>query len=90
MTADLSGTGTEIPANISSKKDLQARVEKTHAAFGRISILVCNVAADPAPAGRFITGQTLVIDDCDTIAYCAAYAPRPPRRDTTNTQSYEC
>ncbi len=41
------GTSVAVPANISSKADLQALVDATHTAFGPISILVCNAAANP-------------------------------------------
>jgi NAD(P)-dependent dehydrogenase (short-subunit alcohol dehydrogenase family) len=36
-----------IPANISSKEDLQRLVDETNNAFGRIDILVCNAASNP-------------------------------------------
>ena len=36
-----------IPANISSKEDLQHLVDETNNAFGRIDILVCNAASNP-------------------------------------------
>ena len=36
-----------IPANISSKEDLQHLVDETTNAFGRIDILVCNAASNP-------------------------------------------
>ena len=36
-----------IPANISSKDDLQRLVDETNEAFGRIDILVCNAASNP-------------------------------------------
>lgn len=41
------GTATSIPANISSKLELQALVDRTRAEVGRISILVCNAASNP-------------------------------------------
>ncbi|MDZ7895071.1 MAG: SDR family oxidoreductase [Sphingobium sp.] len=43
------GTGRAIavPANISSKDDLQHLVDATRAAFGRIDVLVCNAASNP-------------------------------------------
>ncbi|WP_313707013.1 SDR family oxidoreductase [Massilia sp.] len=41
------GTAIAVPANISSKEDLQRLVDATNAAFGRIDILVCNAASNP-------------------------------------------
>ena len=43
------GDGTEIavPANISSKDELQAMVDATNKAFGKIDVVVCNAAANP-------------------------------------------
>lgn len=41
------GTAISVPANISSKDDLQNLVDKTRKAFGRIDILVCNAASNP-------------------------------------------
>jgi NAD(P)-dependent dehydrogenase (short-subunit alcohol dehydrogenase family) len=43
------GAGTAIahPANISSKQDLQALVDATRKAFGKITVLVCNAASNP-------------------------------------------
>ena len=36
-----------MPANISSKDDLQRLVDETRKAFGQIDILVCNAASNP-------------------------------------------
>ena len=41
------GRAIVVPANISSKDDLQRLVEQTMAQFGRIDILVCNAASNP-------------------------------------------
>lgn len=41
------GTALAVPANISTKSDLEALVAKTQSEFGRISILVCNAASNP-------------------------------------------
>jgi NAD(P)-dependent dehydrogenase (short-subunit alcohol dehydrogenase family) len=41
------GTAIALPANISSKDDLQRLVDETNAAFGRIDALVCNAASNP-------------------------------------------
>ena len=37
-----------IAASLSSKEDLKRLVEETNAAFGRIDVLVCNAASNPA------------------------------------------
>ncbi|ABI78431.1 oxidoreductase, short chain dehydrogenase/reductase family [Hyphomonas neptunium ATCC 15444] len=41
------GTAIAIPANISSKEDLQALVDETNKSFGQIDIVVCNAASNP-------------------------------------------
>jgi NAD(P)-dependent dehydrogenase (short-subunit alcohol dehydrogenase family) len=41
------GTALAVAANISSKEALQALVDATMAAFGRIDTLVCNAASNP-------------------------------------------
>jgi NAD(P)-dependent dehydrogenase (short-subunit alcohol dehydrogenase family) len=41
------GRAIAVPANISSKDDLQRLVEETNRAFGRIDVLVCNAASNP-------------------------------------------
>jgi NAD(P)-dependent dehydrogenase (short-subunit alcohol dehydrogenase family) len=41
------GRAIAIPANISSKEDLQRLVDETREAFGKIDILVCNAASNP-------------------------------------------
>jgi NAD(P)-dependent dehydrogenase (short-subunit alcohol dehydrogenase family) len=41
------GAAIAIPANISSKEDLQRLVDETKAAFGKIDIVVCNAASNP-------------------------------------------
>ena len=41
------GRAIAIPANISSKEELQRLVDETKKAFGKIDILVCNAAANP-------------------------------------------
>lgn len=41
------GTAIAIPANISSKEDLQALVDETDKSFGQIDIVVCNAASNP-------------------------------------------
>lgn len=41
------GTAIAIPANISSKEELQRMVDATNEAFGKIDICVCNAASNP-------------------------------------------
>jgi NAD(P)-dependent dehydrogenase (short-subunit alcohol dehydrogenase family) len=41
------GTAIAVPANISSKEDLQRLVDETRRRLGRIDILVCNAASNP-------------------------------------------
>ena len=47
INAERPGAAIAVPANISSKDDLQRLVDETRAAFGRIDILVCNAASNP-------------------------------------------
>lgn len=41
------GRAIAVPANISSKEDLQHLVDETNAAFGKVDIVVCNAASNP-------------------------------------------
>jgi len=41
------GTAIVVPANISSKDDLQNLAEETRRQLGQIDILVCNAASNP-------------------------------------------
>lgn len=41
------GHAIVVPANISSKEDLQRLVDETRATFGKVDILVCNAASNP-------------------------------------------
>ncbi|MEO0715062.1 MAG: SDR family oxidoreductase [Pseudomonadota bacterium] len=41
------GTAIAVPANISSKEELQKMVDATKDAFGKIDIVVCNAASNP-------------------------------------------
>ncbi|MCU0881974.1 MAG: glucose 1-dehydrogenase [Hyphomonadaceae bacterium] len=41
------GTALAVPANISTKEDLQRLVDTTIAAWGQIDIVVCNAASNP-------------------------------------------
>ncbi|MFT5932522.1 SDR family NAD(P)-dependent oxidoreductase [Hyphomonas sp.] len=40
-------TAIAVPANISSKDELQAMVDATNKAFGKVDVVVCNAAANP-------------------------------------------
>jgi NAD(P)-dependent dehydrogenase (short-subunit alcohol dehydrogenase family) len=57
------GRAVVIPANISSKEDLQRLADETVAAFGKIDILVCNAATNPyfGPMGGISDEQFLKI-----------------------------
>ena len=41
------GTAIAVPANISSKSDLQNLVDETRRAFGKVTTLICNAASNP-------------------------------------------
>jgi NAD(P)-dependent dehydrogenase (short-subunit alcohol dehydrogenase family) len=41
------GAAIAVPANISSKEDLQRLVDETKKAFGKVDILCCNAASNP-------------------------------------------
>lgn len=41
------GTAIAVPANISSKEDLQHLVDETNRTFGKVDVLVCNAASNP-------------------------------------------
>ncbi len=47
INADHPGAAISVPANISSKDDLDHLVEEARRAFGQIDILVCNAASNP-------------------------------------------
>jgi NAD(P)-dependent dehydrogenase (short-subunit alcohol dehydrogenase family) len=47
LNARRPGSAIAVPANISSKDDLQRLMDETRAAFGKIDILVCNAASNP-------------------------------------------
>ena len=47
INAKSPGHAIAVPANISSKEDLQRLVDETRNAFGKIDILVCNAASNP-------------------------------------------
>jgi NAD(P)-dependent dehydrogenase (short-subunit alcohol dehydrogenase family) len=52
------GSAIAVPANISSKEDLQRLMDETRKAFGQIDILVCNAASNP-----FYGSQLDISDD---------------------------
>ncbi len=47
INAKSPGHAIAVPANISSKEDLQRLMDDTRKAFGQIDILVCNAASNP-------------------------------------------
>jgi NAD(P)-dependent dehydrogenase (short-subunit alcohol dehydrogenase family) len=47
INAKHAGAAIAVPANISSKEDLQRLVDQTRKAFGKVDILVCNAASNP-------------------------------------------
>jgi NAD(P)-dependent dehydrogenase (short-subunit alcohol dehydrogenase family) len=47
INARSKGAAIAVPANISSKDDLQRLVDETKTAFGKVDILVCNAASNP-------------------------------------------
>lgn len=47
INAKFPGAAIAVPANISSKDDLQRLVDETRKAFGKVDILVCNAASNP-------------------------------------------
>ncbi len=55
------GQAIAVPANISSKDDLQRLMDETRKAFGQIDILVCNAASNP-----YYGSQLEISDDAFT------------------------
>jgi NAD(P)-dependent dehydrogenase (short-subunit alcohol dehydrogenase family) len=47
INAKSPGHAIAVPANISSKEDLQRLVDETRSAFGKVDIVVCNAASNP-------------------------------------------
>ena len=47
INAKYPGHAIAVPANISSKEDLQRLVDETRKAFGQVDIVVCNAASNP-------------------------------------------
>ena len=64
------GTALPIPANISSKNDLQNLVDETRRQLGRIDTLVCNAASNPyyGPMAGIEDGQFRKILDNNVLA----------------------
>src|SRR5271154_6135166 len=64
------GTAAAIPANISSKENLQHLVDESNRAFGRIDVLVCNAASNPyyGPLGGISDDQFRKILDNNIVA----------------------
>lgn len=58
INAQHPGHAIAVPANISSKDDLQRLMDETRKAFGQIDILVCNAASNP-----FYGSQLDISDD---------------------------
>jgi len=47
INARYPGHAIAVPANISSKEDLQNLVDETRKAFGKVDVVVCNAASNP-------------------------------------------
>jgi NAD(P)-dependent dehydrogenase (short-subunit alcohol dehydrogenase family) len=47
INADFPGSAIAVPANISSKEDMQRLVDETRKAHGKVDVLVCNAASNP-------------------------------------------
>ena len=64
------GRAVAIPANISSKENLQHLVDESNRAFGRIDVLVCNAASNPyyGPLGGISDDQFRKILDNNIVA----------------------
>ncbi len=64
------GAAIVVPANISSKEELQNLVDETRAQLGRIDILVCNAASNPyyGPMAGITDDQFRKILDNNVIA----------------------
>jgi len=64
------GSAISIPANISSKQDLQHLVEETTRQFGKVDVVVCNAASNPyyGPLGGIEDDQFRKILENNVIA----------------------
>jgi NAD(P)-dependent dehydrogenase (short-subunit alcohol dehydrogenase family) len=58
INARYPGAAIAVPANISSKDDLQRLMDETRAAFGKIDILVCNAARPSARSSTTTSSPT--------------------------------
>jgi NAD(P)-dependent dehydrogenase (short-subunit alcohol dehydrogenase family) len=70
INADHPGAAIAVPANISSKDDLQRLVDETKKAFGKVDILVCNAASNPyyGPMGGITDDQFRKILDNNIVS----------------------
>lgn len=70
INAKTSGAAIVVPANISSKDELQHLVDETRRQLGRIDILVCNAASNPyyGPMGGITDEQFRKILENNVIA----------------------
>ncbi len=70
INAQHPGAAIAVPANISSKDDLQRLVDETRKAFGKVDILVCNAASNPyfGPMGGISDDQFRKILDNNIVA----------------------
>jgi NAD(P)-dependent dehydrogenase (short-subunit alcohol dehydrogenase family) len=64
------GKAAAIPANISSKENLQHLVDESNRAFGKIDVLVCNAASNPyyGPLAAITDDQFRKILDNNIVA----------------------
>jgi NAD(P)-dependent dehydrogenase (short-subunit alcohol dehydrogenase family) len=64
------GTAAAIPANISSKENLQHLIDEANRRFGKIDVLVCNAASNPyyGPLGGISDDQFRKILDNNIVA----------------------
>ena len=64
------GSAIAVPANISSKADLQRLIDETEKAFGEVTTLVCNAASNPyyGPLGGIEDDQFRKILENNVIA----------------------
>jgi NAD(P)-dependent dehydrogenase (short-subunit alcohol dehydrogenase family) len=70
INARHAGAAIAVPANISSKDDLQRLVDEARKAFGKIDIVVCNAASNPyyGPMAGIADDQFRKILDNNIIA----------------------
>ena len=70
INAAYPGSAIAVPANISSKDDLQRLMDEARTAFGKIDVLVCNAASNPyyGPLGGISDEQFRKILDNNIVA----------------------